>query len=241
MGESQPQMKLSVVIPTMNEARYLERTVGCLRTRAALGPPSQILVSDSGSDDGTVEVARGLGVQVVEGSHTYRASALRGGVPHATGEVLLFLDADSIVPEGYDAAIQKALARPGTVAGAFEFALDGRAFGLRVVELINRVRYRFRRFYYGDQGVFVRAEALRAIGGYPDLEILESAELCRRLKTVGRLRLIRKRLLTSPRRFLEGGIYRVLGHDVRIWLRHLFGLSTRRFGPAYWEENQVRR
>lgn len=234
-------MKLSVVIPTLNEARYLRGAVEALRGNARLGAPHQVVVADCGSDDGTAELAAELGTEVIGGLHLdCRAAAVNAGAARATGDVLLFLDADSRPPPAYDAAIRRALERPRVVGGAFEIRFDGRGLSLRVVELVDRVRYRIRRSYYGDQGVFVRADAFRRAGGFPPLPILESAELCRRLRRLGRLTLLRPPIVTSARRFVEGGVWRVFLHDVRIWFLHAVGLSTGHYGPAYWEENRRR-
>lgn len=236
-------MKLSVVIPTLNEEDYLPETINKIRENAANGEPHEIIVADSGSADGTPEIALGLGVVVIEcENHVYgRASALNCGADHATGDVILFLDADTIPPPGYDECIESALESPGTVGGAFEFSLDGQELGLRVVEALNRVRYRVRQRYYGDQGVFVRASVFRKIGGYPKRRILETAYLCEALQAEGRLKLVDRKIDTSPRRFLNGGIYRVFASDIKIWLLDLLGVSVERYADQYWKENATRR
>jgi hypothetical protein len=102
------------------------------------------------------------------------------------------------------------------------------------------VRYRIWPRYYGDQGVFARAGAFRRAGGYPPRRILEASDLCRALGRLGTLVLIHKPMRTSPRRFLEGGIYRVLAHDVVLWWLDLLGLPTEHHGPAYQENNRRR-
>jgi hypothetical protein len=235
-------VKLSIVIPTLNEAGYLPAAVAAVRRRAALGPPHEIIIADCGSADGTAAVAERLGVRVVCDAPPpdSRAAALNRGAAVATGDVLVFLDADTLVPLAFDRSIGGVLSDPQVVGGAFEFALDGREVGLRVVEVINRVRYRLWPRYYGDQGVFVRAAVFRRAGGYPERRILEASDLCRTLARYGRLALIHKPMRTSPRRFLEGGIYRVLALDVDIWWRDLLGLATEPFGPAYQENNRRR-
>ena len=106
--------------------------------------------------------------------------------------------------------------------------------------MINRVRYRLWPWYYGDQGVFVRASVFRRVGGYPARRLLESSDLCRALGRCGRLVLIHKPLRTSPRRFLAGGTWRVLAHDVAVWWLDLVGRPTEHFGPAYQEDNRRR-
>jgi rSAM/selenodomain-associated transferase 2 len=235
-------VKLSVIIPTLNEARYLAAAVGMVRSRAVLGAPQEIIVADCGSADGSAELAARLGVSVVKESPRLesRAAALNAGAARATGNVLLFLDADTQAPRGYDRAIERALRDPHVVGGAFEFALDGQAFGLRLVELINRIRYRIWPYFYGDQGIFVRAEVFHRLGGYPCRRILEASDLCRKLNRNGRLVLIHNPIKTSPRRFVEGGVYRVLAHDIRIWLLDLMRLSTEGYGAAYQLDNRQR-
>jgi rSAM/selenodomain-associated transferase 2 len=235
-------MKLSIIIPTLNEARYLARTVASVRRRAVLGGPDEVIVADCGSRDGTLEIARRLDVHLLEDIPLpdSRAAALNRGAAHATGDVLLFLDADTLVPPGYDRAIEHALGDRRVVGGAFEFQLDGDALGLRLVELINRVRYRIWPRYYGDQGLFVRAPVFRRIGGYPPRRILETSDLSRMLARHGELALLGKYMQTSARRFIEGGIYSVLAHDVWIWWLDLIGRPTERFGPAYQAHNRRR-
>ena len=234
-----------MILPTLNEEATLAATVGALRARAALGPPHEVIVADSGSTDGTRAVAAGLGARWPliprdPGPPRGRAAALNAGARIATGEVLLFLDADTLLPEGWDREAAAALGRPTVVGGAFELAFDGPELRLRLVELVDRIRYRISRYYYGDQAVFARAEAFRRVGGFPEQPLLESADLCKRLKRVGRLVLVRRRVLTSPRRFRDGGILRVFAHDIWLWLLHRLGRPLERHGERYWEENRRR-
>jgi glycosyltransferase involved in cell wall biosynthesis len=235
-------VRLSIIIPTLNEARYLAAAVACARRQALLGPPPEIIVADCGSLDGSADLAVRLGARLVQGRPPLasRAAALNRGAAGAAGDVLLCLDADTLAPRGYDRAIRQALRDPQVVGGAFEFALDGPQLGLRVVELINRIRYRLFQQYYGDQGVFVRAAAFRRAGGYPERRLLEASDFCKRLGRLGRLVLVRKYMRTSARRFVEGGILRVLAHDVRIWGMDLLGLPVEHFGPAYQDDNRRR-
>jgi rSAM/selenodomain-associated transferase 2 len=235
-------MRLSIIIPTLNEARHLSATVAQARLQAVFGPPHEIIVADCGSVDGTADLAVRLGTQVV---HEYpalssRAAALNRGAFEATGDVLLSLDADTLVPRGYDRAVRHALRDPHVVGGAFEFALDGPQLGLRLVELINRIRYRLWPLYYGDQSIFVRAPVFWRVGGYPERRILEASDFCRRVRREGRLVLLPKYMKTSARRFVEGGIYRVLAHDCRIWWLDLLGRNTEQFGSAYQKNNLLR-
>jgi rSAM/selenodomain-associated transferase 2 len=235
-------MRLSIIIPTLNEARHLAAAVTAVRHRAEPGGPHEILVADCGSVDGTENVAARLNVCAVTSDPPpdTRAAALNLGAAAATGEVFLFLDADSLVPRGYERAIRAALRDSQVVGGAFEFALDGRGLGLRCTEFLNRIRYRLWSRFYGDQGIFVRAETFRRIGGYPARRILEASDFSRALARRGRLALIHRPMVTSARRFVEGGVWHVLAHDVWIWWLDLLGRPTERFARAYQANNHQR-
>jgi GT2 family glycosyltransferase len=241
-----------VVIPTWNEAARLPVTLEALARRAA-GPRPEVIVADSGSTDGTRALARRLGPRLFPAFRLIEAHGPRGrstpanaGAAVATGDVLLFLDADTVLPPAFDRLVARALAppdppeaRPGdrpTVAGAFEFALDGPELRLRLVELVDRIRYRISSFHYGDQGLFCRAEAFRAVGGFPETGLFESAELCRRLKRLGRVALVRERAVTSARRFREGGILTVFLRDIWLWAHHFLRLPLERGARRYWTD-----
>lgn len=235
-------MNLSIIIPTLNEAAYLATTIETLTQNSSLGECYEIIVIDSGSTDETCEIALRLGVGLIKSKPKFpgRAFVLNEAAESATGDVLLFLDADTLVPVGYDQSIQTALSNPKVVGGAFEFALDGSEFGLRIVELINRIRYRIRQRYYGDQGIFVRADVFHKVGGYPEIGLLEAAHFCKKLSKYGKLKLIGKEMKTSPRRFIDGGIYKVLASDVKIWFLDLIGVSIKKYSNSYWKENELR-
>src|SRR5262249_2799112 len=111
-------MRLSIIIPTLNEARYLPRAVAEVRCQAILGPPPEVIVADCGFTDGTADLALRLGTRLARGQPPpgSRAAACNLGAAQASGDVLLFLDADTQVPRGYDRAIRRAL-RPPAVVG----------------------------------------------------------------------------------------------------------------------------
>jgi rSAM/selenodomain-associated transferase 2 len=232
-------MRLSVIIPALNEYQYISDSIHAVRENAVLGGSHEVIVVDCGSTDGTIEIVKRLGVNLIEimPEMAGRSEALNTGARIATGDVYLFLDADTILPERYDSEIKIALESRDIVGGAFEFALDGKGFSLRVVELINRIRYRISRQFYGDQGIFVRATAFGRVGGFPNKGILEASDFCSSLKKVGRLALIRKRIKTSARRFVEGGVCRVLASDIRIWCFDLMGKPVDQFADIYWKKN----
>lgn len=233
-------MRLTVIIPTLNESAYLSRCVAALLHRAT-GPRPKIILADCGSRDDTVAQANRLGLTVVTSPNiTHRATACNAAATHVKGDILLFLHADCLVPHGYDAKIFAALADPRTVGGAFEFKLDGPQWQLRIVERINHLRYRIRGRFYGDQGIFVRRSVFQRVGGFPDQGILEDAHFCSQLRRVGKTHLIKTHLPTSPRRFYNGGILTTLARDILIVLTDLAGLNAQRFATGYRQDNLSR-
>ena len=227
---------LSVVIPVLNEADNLPLAVAALRKHRLEQTNLQIIVVDGGSTDGTPQVARSLNVELIECPDAPRGKyfLLNQGGAAAEHDNILFLDADTIVPDKYDYYIFEALNNSQIVGGAFEFTLDGPQFGLRVVEVINRLRYRIWKRYYGDQGIFVRAEAFRQVRGFPNIALMEASDFCVRLARIGQLKLIKQPILTSARRFLDNGIYRVLGFDIKMWWLNLVGKDTESYAREYW-------
>jgi glycosyltransferase involved in cell wall biosynthesis len=214
-------MRLSVVIPTLNEASCLGETIAVLRARTA-GPPADVIVADCGSLDAMLAVATecGLGIKTAP-SLTSRARACNAGAAAVKG----------------DALIHQALASSDLVGGAFELRLDGPQWRLRLVELINRLRYRLRGQFFGDQGIFVRRRTFETIGGFSDVGILEDARFCARARQVGKMWLIAAEMLTSPRRFYEWGILRTLGFDALTLLTELMGLDSDWLAGVYRRSN----
>ena len=236
-------IKLSIIIPTLNEADYLTGTLSSIIVNKCYENKPEIIVVDSGSTDNTADIARPLADKLIliKPTSSGKWEALNKGAEISCGEVLLFLDADTVVPKDYDKEIENVFINKNIVGGAFEFTLDGRQFGLRVVELINRVRYRVRHSFYGDQGFFVRSDIFHKAGMFPARRLFETSAMCRKLRRYGKLELIKKPALTSPRRFVEGGIYRVLLNDIKLWfLNKTKNFPDTNHADLYWQENKKR-
>lgn len=191
----------SVVIPVLNE---VEMVGSCLEAvRGAGTVPIEIIVVDGGSSDGTAE--RAAAEAAVLRCERGRARQLNAGARAARGETLLFLHADTLLPPGAFAAIAGALRDPRVVGGAFALDFRERFRGARLLAFGANLRARLFRLPLGDQALFVRREAFEALGGFPDLPLLEDAEFVRRLRGRGRVRLLRERVRTSARRWRRGG------------------------------------
>jgi rSAM/selenodomain-associated transferase 2 len=192
---------LSVVIPTLDEAARIARRLDEL---AALGV-DEVVVADGGSRDGTVEIARARpGVQVVTCPRG-RGLQQNAGARAARGDVLVFLHADTALPDDACAWIARALAEPAVVAGAFRVrtvADVGRNW-LGPLLRIADIRSHLTRLPYGDQALFVRRVAFERVGGFPDEPLMEDVELVRRLRRLGRVVTVPAYVRASGRRFLQ--------------------------------------
>ncbi|WP_035987759.1 TIGR04283 family arsenosugar biosynthesis glycosyltransferase [Leptolyngbya sp. KIOST-1] len=219
---------ISIIIPTLNEARNLPQTLASLPGATNV----EVVVVDGGSGDQTAAVARGLGVRVIE-SAPGRSRQLNAGATVATGDMLLFLHADTRLPAGFDGAMRRTLAQPGVVAGAFRLAIDGPGRGLRWVEWGVSLRSRWLQMPYGDQGIFLTAETFRALGGFPDLPMMEDFELVRRLRKRGKVAIAPTAVMTSDRRWQRLGILRTtLANQVMI-AGYLLGLDPHKLARWY--------
>ena len=206
-------MKIAVVIPTLDEAGQIETTLSSAR-----GPEVELIVVDGGSQDGTPEIAAAAGARVIA-SQPGRAAQLALGARESRSEVVLFLHADTRLPRGWSEEVANALADPGTVGGAFRFrferedAAKGAGF-LDLVEWGARLRSELLGLPYGDQALFVRRSVLCAIGGVPQVPIMEDLDLVQAMKRAGQLARLAAPVSTSARRHRAGG-------PLRVSLRHL--------------------
>jgi rSAM/selenodomain-associated transferase 2 len=197
------QAPISVIIPTLNEARQLAAAV----QTAVAGENIEVIVADGGSTDGTVDLARRLGVQAIA-APPGRAGQMNAGAGIASGEILIFLHADTRLPPRFDAAVRQALAQPGVTAGAFRLAIDAPGRLLRWIEAGANRRSRRLGLAYGDQALFMTKAAFQSVGGYPDLPIMEDFVLVRRLRRLGKVATLDAAVLTSGRRWEKRGILR---------------------------------
>ncbi len=221
---------LSVIIPALNEEAAIVAAVG-----SALGAdPVEVIVVDGGSRDRTAEVAGALGATVLS-SPIGRARQMNAGAEVADGEILLFLHADSTLPTGYDQAVREALAQPGTVAGAFRLGISGEGRGLRIIERLVQLRSTMGRLPYGDQGLFVRAETFRRLGGYAELPIMEDVEMVRRLRRLGRIAICDEPVVTSGRRWQHQGAWRTTARNQLCLAAYNIGVPPERI--ARWRRS----
>jgi rSAM/selenodomain-associated transferase 2/rSAM/selenodomain-associated transferase 1 len=196
-----PTHTVSVVIPTLNEEQHITRTLD----QVLSDPSVEAIVVDGGSTDSTAAVAAAAGAHVltVPGG---RAAQMNAGASEATGTILLFLHADTLLPLDYCNTICEVLSDRNTAAGAFRLAIRGPGRGLRLVEHMVNFRSSVRGRPYGDQALFITRETFRKVRGFEQLPIMEDFDIVRRLRRFGRISLASSAVTTSPRRWTKLGV-----------------------------------
>lgn len=227
-------MKLSVIIPTLEEA-------ACLANALASAPKgSEIIVSDAGSRDDTRLIAERVGARVVTGARG-RARQMNLGARAASGDVLLFLHADCVLPDGSLEAMSEALSDPGVVGGSFRLRIRDAGLRLKIVAFGSNVRARFLKTPYGDQVLFARRSAFESVGGFPELPFMEDVAFVRGLRRIGRLALLPLAVTTDPRHWQRlGPVTTTLLNWSAVGLFSL-GVSAERLAPLYFRLRRGRR
>ncbi len=213
-------MRLSVIIPTLNEEKSLAAT---LESVVAV-EPHEVIVVDGASTDRTREICRDFGIEAVL-SLRGRARQMNNGARRATGEVLLFLHADTRLPPSAPSDISRALSDARIVGGRFDLTLEGERRMLKIIGAMINLRSRLGRSATGDQAIFVRREIFTALGGYPDLPLMEDVALARELKRRGRVACLRSRVVTSARRWETEGLWRTIFKMWALKSLYLLGFS----------------
>ncbi len=224
-------MRLAIVIPALNEAANLSRLLPELARDC---PGAEIVVVDGGShDDTAAAVTRQPGPRLLA-SASGRALQMNHGAREAGGDTLLFLHADTRLPAGAARAIERALAEPGVVGGRFDVRFDNERALFRMIAWFMNVRSRGSGICTGDQAIFMRRADFEAIGGYPDIPLMEDVELSRRLKRRGRLRALRLRVTTSARKWEREGPLRTIGLMWTLRFLHFCGVAPARLHRWYY-------
>ncbi len=221
--------EVAVVVPTLDEERALP---GFLAELLARPGRFRVVVADGGSDDGTQSVAgafprveairapRGRGVQMNAGARAAGAA-----------EILLFLHADSRLPEDAFATIHRVLADPMVAAGSFCLAFDRDDPWLRLYSRASRINHPL--FTYGDQGLFLRREVFERVGGFPEIPLMEDVAIQRRLRKQGRFVKVRQPVVTSARRFLNRGVLRQQAVNAALVSLYYLGVPAAHLARAY--------
>lgn len=221
-------MRISVIIPALNEEKSISATIKSIMPLR----PHEVIVVDGGSTDRTIAVCRELGIRALL-SPRGRATQMNLGARQATGEVLLFIHADTQLPSSALDDIGLALSDARIVGGRFDVRLEGKHWMLKLIGAMISLRSRISRVATGDQGIFVRRDVFAELGGYPDLPLMEDIALSRALKRRGRLACLRSRVVTSARRWEAEGIWRTIFKMWALKSLYLVGISPLRLKRYY--------
>ena len=195
-------MKVSIIVPTLNEELVLEKTL----TQFQQLSPHELIVSDGGSDDDTRNIAGRFSHRVITGS-AGRALQMNAGANEATGDLLLFLHADSrIEPESYRKMLEY-MKNPKWIGGAFTLCIESGKWSLKLIALLANIRSKYFGVAYGDQGFFVRKEVFKDMNGFSPIPICEDLDFYYRLRKKGSVILLKEKAHTSPRRWINEGIF----------------------------------
>jgi rSAM/selenodomain-associated transferase 2 len=228
MGQNIDNTKISIIIPTLNEAVNIKQAIFTTQPSTNI----EVIVVDAGSQDGTVTIADSLGVKVIS-STPGRAMQMNAGAMVASGEILLFLHADTRLPIGFDEMIRTALQQPRVVAGAFTLQIDTTLLGLRLVEWGVKWRSRLFQMPYGDQAIFMTTALFKEIGCFPEISIMEDFELIQRLKRIGKIAIVSVPVITSARRWLQKGIFKTTLINQIVVIAYLFGVPPAKLRNLY--------
>lgn len=240
-------IKLSIVIPLLNEADNLPRLMGHL---AHLNPaPYQVILVDGGSTDNSVAIAKELIEGLIDSSPSVisgqvidwqiiestagRALQMNAGAELAMGDVLLFLHADTQLPNHAIADITSAVRQAAW--GRFDVRLESSIWMLKVVSQMINWRSRFSGIATGDQAIFIKKPLFEQLGGYPQQPLMEDIELCKRLKAVGKPACLRSKVITSARRWQQYGTWRTIGLMWHLRFDYWRGVSADNIKQRYYK------
>lgn len=224
---------ISIIIPTLNEEDIIESTIHRAQNRNA-----EIIVVDGGSTDGTVARAERTGARVVTASGG-RSNQQNRGAELARGLVLLFLHADTHLPDDYMEHVFETMMDPMTATGAFRFKTDLESPFMKAIEFVTNIRSMYFKMPYGDQGLFIRKSLFESVGGFSNIPIMEDFEFMQRIKKKGKVITLPVSVITSGRRWLNLGVLKTTIMNQIVIAAYFIGVSPARI--ALWYQNKKKK
>lgn len=219
-------MKISVVVPTLNEESHIEKT---LQSVIKQDGDYEFFVVDGGSSDNTITISKKY--TTVINSPRGRAKQMNTGASVCSGNVILFLHADTLLPDHAFHEIRKKMKDDAVAGGSFYIAFDSNTLILKGVSFITR--FNFSHFHFGDQGIFVRREVFQTLRGYKEIPIMEDYDFYKRLGRQGRVVLIRMPVISSARRFSKKGVIKQLLINKMVVLAYWAGVNMQTIKRFY--------
>ncbi|MFB3083725.1 MAG: TIGR04283 family arsenosugar biosynthesis glycosyltransferase [Gammaproteobacteria bacterium] len=223
-------VRLSIVIPTLNQAGEVRKSLSSLQRLRA--QHHEVIVVDGGSDDRTQELARSLADYVIQSARG-RSRQMNAGAALASGEILIFLHADTQLPEGVDRYLSSVMVRSGRDWGRFDVRLSGSHRLFRLIEWLMNLRSRVTGIATGDQAIFIRRDLFSEIGGFPEIDLMEDIAISRALKHHGPPLCLKACVVASSRRWEQYGIFRTV---VKMWylrMAYMLGADPSKLSQQY--------
>jgi rSAM/selenodomain-associated transferase 2 len=224
-------MKVSIIVPVFNEASAIARFLETLQPYRHAG--HEVIVVDGASGDATLSAAQGR-ADLVFTTERGRAKQMNFGAARASGDVLLFLHADSQLPSQALTAIASALADASQVWGRFDVRLSGERVWFRVIEALMNWRSRATGIATGDQAIFVKRSVFAQVGGYPPIALMEDVALSAALRKIAEPVCLRLRIVASSRRWERQGLWRTVFLMWRLRFAYALGASPDRLAHLYY-------
>lgn len=225
-------MKISIIIPTLNESLLLQRLLCGLNK--IIDSQVEIIVVDGGSNDNTLEIASKYAHQVFV-TEQGRATQMNHGAAFAKGEVLFFLHADSMLTTNAFQKLKEIVKESVYVGGAFRLQIDSNKLLLSIISQVVNLRSRFFHLVYGDQGIFVRKKKFLEIGKFLITPLMEDVEFYGRLRASGKTVILNEKILTSARRWEKEGILYATFRNWLLLIMYYMGIPAKQLEKLYFQ------
>lgn len=222
-------MEISVIIPVLNEEDIIGDSIKRLRKIPGL----EIVVADGGSDDRTIHNAEESGADRIITTIKRRSIQMNTGAQEAAGQYVLFLHADTILPEGFENEMKEILEKPGTAAGAFSLKYDDSSPVLKFIAFTANLRSRWLKLPYGDQAIFVKKKTFQDMSGFRDLPVMEDYEFMTRARKRGRVIISKKKITASARRWKKQGFLKTWLRSKRVIIGWKLGIPPEKLSKLY--------
>ena len=230
------QHKFSIIVPVLNEQEQINSFIDKIKNQDRDGN-SEIIIVDGDSDGRTINAVRDTGIICLT-SPKGRGQQMNAGAASASGEILIFLHADTTLPENALEKISRALQDTDYVGGAFDLEIDSDRLFLRYISIRASLRSRWNRIPYGDQAIFLRKKYFDQIGGFKEIPLMEDVDLMQRIKKDGKkIIILPDKVTTSARRWeSDGALYTTLRNQILLVLFYL-GVSPHKLAKYYWRKS----
>ncbi len=235
-AEQQNQYHFSIIIPVLNEGDRINALIEHIHNQG-FESSYEVIVIDGDPQGGTVRAIGSEGVVTII-TEKGRGRQMNAGAAAASGDILIFLHVDTMLPDGALKKISRALEKQDYVGGAFDLKIDSDKLFLRYISARASLRSRLNRIPYGDQAIFLRKKYFDHIGGFKDIPLMEDVDLMRRIKKDRRkISILPDKVTTSARRWRrDGTLFTTARNQVLVALFRL-GVSPGRLAKYYWKQS----